>query len=341
MKTLNKFLQKQIVKYFGSLEYLPDELLPFFKVISETYDHNDRDRKLMERSIEISSLELESLNRNLQMETEEHSRLLFEKLNESLSLLNDERSTMSGSMTDYYLRLTEIAELLKQETIKRKITEEELQKQKAHLEATQQIANIGSWEYDFSTELCTWSSETCKIYGMPTNENILSLDAWAKFIHPDDLSLFNQIFDRNNNPLIGHSYYYRVIRKDGSERFTYCQHKAILNSENAFVGLHGVSHDITEVKVIQNALTQSQHNLNMILNLIPQAIFAKNIDGKFLFANKSYASIYGLKPEEIIDRYISDIIHEKNNLSSMLKDDKDVIYSGEFKLIPDQTIYNH
>lgn len=71
MTTLHKILQRQINKHFGTLENTPLELLPFLKVISETYDHDEKDRKMLERSIGISSAEMKELNTRLAQEVKE------------------------------------------------------------------------------------------------------------------------------------------------------------------------------------------------------------------------------------------------------------------------------
>lgn len=55
----HKVLERQISKFSG------EELL---QAISATYTHSDEDRALLERSLEISSTELEELNRQLQSE---------------------------------------------------------------------------------------------------------------------------------------------------------------------------------------------------------------------------------------------------------------------------------
>lgn len=58
----HKTLQRQISKFSG------EELL---QVISDTYQHHDEDRALTERSLELSSKELEDLNKELQLERDQ------------------------------------------------------------------------------------------------------------------------------------------------------------------------------------------------------------------------------------------------------------------------------
>jgi PAS domain S-box-containing protein len=86
--TLNKLLQRQIQKAFGDINSLPDSLLPLLKIISDSYDHNERDRRMLVRSIELSSTEMIELNEMLKKESAEATKahdeikMLFESIEE-------------------------------------------------------------------------------------------------------------------------------------------------------------------------------------------------------------------------------------------------------------------
>lgn len=67
---LHKALQRQLNKVFGSEDKIPKDLYPLFQTISDTYLHSDEDRALTVRSLEISSRELENLNKQLASEGE-------------------------------------------------------------------------------------------------------------------------------------------------------------------------------------------------------------------------------------------------------------------------------
>jgi PAS domain S-box-containing protein len=59
---LNKLLQRQINKYLGETDSLPQNYQALFNAISESYDHFEKDRKMLERSVELSSKEMIELN---------------------------------------------------------------------------------------------------------------------------------------------------------------------------------------------------------------------------------------------------------------------------------------
>lgn len=66
----NSLLRRQLRKHFGSLDQVPADLQPLLRAVSESYDHYEEDRKLSDRSMEISSKELYEKNVLLQRQNE-------------------------------------------------------------------------------------------------------------------------------------------------------------------------------------------------------------------------------------------------------------------------------
>lgn len=58
MKQVNRLLERQIKRNFGSMEQVPDEMWDLLMAVSDSYDHYERDRTLIERAMEINSIEL-------------------------------------------------------------------------------------------------------------------------------------------------------------------------------------------------------------------------------------------------------------------------------------------
>lgn len=86
---MNKLLLRQLQKYHGGLENIPTEYHKFLYAISESYDHYEKDHKLLERAIDLSSNEMMGLNEELLEEgrkleaADKELRLLFENINET------------------------------------------------------------------------------------------------------------------------------------------------------------------------------------------------------------------------------------------------------------------
>lgn len=58
----SNLLKRQLKRHFGSIDNVPSDLLPFLKTVDDSYSHFEEDRRLLERSMEISSEELVQAN---------------------------------------------------------------------------------------------------------------------------------------------------------------------------------------------------------------------------------------------------------------------------------------
>jgi len=63
---MHRLLQRQLKRYLGDLEHLPQEWLNFIQAVDEAYCQFDGDRVMLERSLELSSQELLQANTQLQ-----------------------------------------------------------------------------------------------------------------------------------------------------------------------------------------------------------------------------------------------------------------------------------
>lgn len=68
---MNKLLLRQIGKHWGSPENVPAEIKNFLSSVSDTYDYHDRNRIMLERSIELSSDEMIGLYDRIRAESKE------------------------------------------------------------------------------------------------------------------------------------------------------------------------------------------------------------------------------------------------------------------------------
>jgi len=83
---MNKLLQRQIEKSPANLDALGPEWGPLLAAVSDAYDGFDADRRLIERSLDVSSQELTEINQRLRREIQDR-KAAEEQLRHSLSLL--------------------------------------------------------------------------------------------------------------------------------------------------------------------------------------------------------------------------------------------------------------
>jgi chemotaxis family two-component system sensor kinase Cph1 len=106
----NKLLLKQIQKKFGSTDELPPEVLDFLNTVSHTYDFYEKERQLIERTMDISSNELIETNSKLEEQAQKLQRSNEELREFAYAVSHDLREplrTIAGYIQLVELRLKE------------------------------------------------------------------------------------------------------------------------------------------------------------------------------------------------------------------------------------------
>lgn len=94
------------------------------------------------------------------------------------------------------------------------------------------------------------------------------------------------------------------------------------------IRISDVSEKIEDKRIIE----ENRKMLRQVIDLVPHPIFLKDNDGRFIFVNKSFGALYNLNLEQIVGRNDLEIFKTEEALA-FIKDDKEVIESGEVKLI--------
>jgi PAS domain S-box-containing protein len=123
-----------------------------------------------------------------------------------------------------------------------------------------------------------------------------------------------------------------ILRKDGQRRFTSARISAVHHADTRYVFI--VLTDITELKVHEAALKESEQRFRMMAENIQDGLFIVE-NGKFVFTNHRIADITGYSKEELSHLKSADLVspedHEK--IESIVKSIRpDSEKPGEFTL---------
>ncbi len=83
---MNRLLKRQLRRHVGGIENVPENMKAFLEAVERSYNHYEDDRLLLERSMDISSEELELSNQKLKADSVRQQEILS-KLKNSLKTL--------------------------------------------------------------------------------------------------------------------------------------------------------------------------------------------------------------------------------------------------------------
>jgi diguanylate cyclase (GGDEF)-like protein/PAS domain S-box-containing protein len=157
-----------------------------------------------------------------------------------------------GEFVGYIGMLTDISE--------RKAIEVELIENKQRLTEAQQIAHLGSWDWNVEDEHVTWSDEAAEIY-VPDNKSVTpSFEGFKSSLHPDDFDLVMGAIKATFDQDAAYDIQHRVVSKLKGVRYVHARGKVFRDADGKAIRLVGTAQDITERKTLENLLMNQAHH---------------------------------------------------------------------------------
>jgi len=152
---------------------------------------------------------------------------------------------------------------------------------------------------------------------------------WEKISHPNDVDYlskeFNDLFGGKKNNLKLEK---RLVSKSGQSIATRLSITAIRDKRNPLLYYIGIVEDITP----QKQLAKEQHLFNILMDNIPDKIYFKDLNSKFVKVSRSKAIKSGFKnPEEMVGLSDFDIFGQEH-AQQAFKDEQLIIQTGKPKI---------
>jgi two-component system sensor histidine kinase/response regulator len=183
-----------------------------------------------------------------------------------------------------------------------------LQKSEASLATAQRVAHVGSWEFDLRTQTLTWSEELFHIFGLNPTAPTPTYPQLLKKIYPEDRALWQDTVKRVLSEEIPYEIDVRIMRPNGEIRYVEGRGEAIVEDSGQVSRILGTVLDITERKLAQAALTESEQKYRNIVETSQDWIWSVDMEGCFTFVNSAVQRILGYEPSEILGRPFSDFM---------------------------------
>jgi PAS domain S-box-containing protein len=178
--------------------------------------------------------------------------------------------------------------------------ERQVAEKTAALTEAQRIAKVGSWEFDLAKQEVIWSEQLYRIYEAEEQAPVPRPDLTIRRIHPDDQERFqrevaevaiaNQPFDTD----------WKIITQKGNIRYIQAKGQPICNAQGEVVKLAGTVADISDRKLAEEALRQSEERFQEIASTVNQFFFIRCAKSRqFLYVSPAYEKIFGRTCESL------------------------------------------
>jgi two-component system, sensor histidine kinase and response regulator len=165
-----------------------------------------------------------------------------------------------------------------------------------------------------------------RIYGRPLEELRSNAAVWLEVIHPEDRPAVEQNM-RKLTELRQVQQEYRIIRPDGEIRWLQDRINVIADESGTPLCVGGIATDITEQKLAQQSLAESQAVFHSLVESLPLNVVRKDLEGRIVFGNRRYCDTLNQSLEELLGKTDLDLFPEELALKYRA-DDQQVLESG-------------
>lgn len=212
-----------------------------------------------------------------------------------------------------------------QDITEKKLVEQNLINSNTLLDESQSIAKIGSWKFDLATNDLIWSKGHYSIFELEELSSDKLFQAYRARVLPADLPILDSINSEKD-----FSTNYRILLPDGRIKYISEIGQPFKNEKGEVIGLKGSIQDITEKKVAEQKIINSNTLLDESQRIAKIGSWKFNSITKDLMLSKGHSTIFELDDvpaDKLYGAYRSRI--HADDLALLDKLDENVIKTGE------------
>src|SRR5262245_5022005 len=134
----------------------------------------------------------------------------------------------------------------------RQRAEEEVALAHAGLAAAQEVAHLGSWEWDIDRDRVTWSDELYRIYGFEPQSVSVSYAWYLEHVHPEDRERVRERIEQAYADRGPFSFEHRTVLQDGTVRTLRERGDVLVDDTGRPRRMLGTAQDVTEQRLLDN-----------------------------------------------------------------------------------------
>lgn len=193
-----------------------------------------------------------------------------------------------------------------------KLLEEELKEKSLQLDSILNSIQDVVWSLTpDSFELIYINPAANKMYGYTDEEFYNDTELWNKIVFSKDegmiLDNFISLLERGSFEIE-----HRIIRKDGKIRYI---HKRAYFGRDAYgsvARIDGIDTDITERKITEEALQESEQKIRHIMENASEIIYSIDFNGEYTFVSTAWTDYLGHDVSEVKGKNFMDFVHPED-----------------------------
>lgn len=177
----------------------------------------------------------------------------------------------------------------------RKKIESDLRISQHNLYETQRIAHIGSWELDLETGAFMCSDEMKRIWDIPHDQVLDSLEFMKQKVHPEDSDKLREAVEGSVERGLAYDIEYRIIIDEGRIRHLHSRSRIVNDPSGKAIRIYGICQDVTEQKKREEERILNEIRLLQTQEIAHIGTYEYNLNTRELWWSDELYRIYGVE----------------------------------------------
>ena len=199
-----------------------------------------------------------------------------------------------------------------EEYLNRTNIEQAVRAGESRLEEAERTAQIGNWEYDLATEELIWSAEIYRIFGTSPAEFIPSAESYNKFVHPEDRERIRDLIEQGQLTGKQFSFEHRIVLPDGEIRWVHQENLSTKESEGGAGKRRGTVQHITQRKLSEEALRNSEAQYRLLVDNMPALIAYVDSEMRYRSVNLAFEEWFQVPSSSVLGKTVEEVAGAEN-----------------------------
>jgi PAS domain S-box-containing protein len=196
------------------------------------------------------------------------------------------------------------------------------------LETALIAGEVGSFEWDIHTDRLWGDPNFQRIFNIQLDETgSAPLASYLAAIHPDDVDEVRRRIGHTLHTGADYEAEYRIVN-NGRERWVVARGKVDRDAHGTALRFPGIVLDITDRKLAENALRESNALLRAISDSTGDVIYAKDRQGRLRYANPATLALLGLPAERALGRTDAENLADPDVARQIMANDRRIMEGG-------------
>ncbi len=171
-------------------------------------------------------------------------------------------------------------------------------------------AQMGLWEWDIMSNRVSWDAKKHDVFGLTNGAFAGTKEAFFDLVHPEDQLMLETAIARALQDGTPYRNEFRVVSPAGNTRWIANLGQVYRDDEGRPLRMIGVVYDITDRKLTERALRESEEKFRSIVEATGEWIWAIDREARITYSNPAIEKILGYGPEELIGISLRSLVHE-------------------------------